>query len=163
MATYKYSSNDVSIAWNGFPFSGFAPDSFLTFSRSVDATDEEIGADRGLAISRNADISGTAELMLQQGTDTESVLTGVMAYDDANNTITSGTLLVSDASGSVLAEFKGSHIKSKGEVDLGSTATGKTRSFVFFVSEMRHISLPVGVPSSAASTAVASGIATIVG
>ena len=136
MSLPVYASRDVQLAWDGVPITGFAPDSFITFTRNADITDEEVGADAQVAISRLPDKTGTATISLQQQTLSNHFLAGVMQKQEQTNQFVTGNLTVTDPSGSILGQLYSCHLKTAPEVDLGSSATGKTRAWVFFCKEL---------------------------
>jgi hypothetical protein len=164
MALPVYSSKDVSIAWSGQRLDGLAPDSFVTFSLNSDLTDEEVGADGFVSISRLPDNTGTCTLSFQQNSISNLVLSGVMAAQQNSPTFVVGSLTVVDPSGSVLALLVNAHIKTAPEIALGSSATGATRDWVFFCEGMNFTALPEGVSASSSEAAsVAGAVATILG
>lgn len=145
MALPVYSSLDVQVAWNGVPIDGLAPDSFVTFSRNSDLTDEEVGASGELSISVLPDRTGTCTISLQQASQSNIILSGVLAAQENSGVFIRGDLTISDPSGSVLALLHGCHLKKTPEVVLGSSATGKTRDWVFFAEKMLFTSAPNGL------------------
>jgi hypothetical protein len=162
MALPTYNSKQVTIAWGGVPFVGLAQDSFVTFSRNVDRAEFEIGGDGKAAGSKLPDRSGTCTISFQPTSPSVAVLSGVLAYEDLNEELIGRTLLVSDLSGSVLAKMSGAYITSTGEIDLGSSNNGKTRSFTFFIEDLDWISVPTGLPSTEIDPTISSSITTIV-
>lgn len=144
MALPTYSSRDVSVAWNGTPLDGLAPDSFVTYSRTVDITDEEVGADGKLAISRSPDKTGTCTLSFQQNSVSNRILSGILEAQEGSPTFITGSLTVVDPSGSLLATFTNAHIKTAPEGGLGITATGQSYDWVFFCEGLNFTSSPEG-------------------
>jgi hypothetical protein len=164
MALPVYSSKDVSLAWSGQKLDGLAPDSFVTFSLNSDITDEEVGADGQVNISRLPDGTGVCTLSFQQNSNSNLILSGVLAAQKNSPTFITGSLTVVDPSGSVLALLTGAHIKTAPEVTLGSSATGATRDWVFFCEEMNFTSVPEGVAVLSGDAALVAGaVATILG
>jgi hypothetical protein len=164
MALPVYSSRDVSIAWAGVALDGLAPDTFVTFSRSVDLTDEEVGSDGKVAISRTPDKTGSCTLSFQQNSEANLILSGVMAAQEGSSTFITGSITVVDPSGSTVALLTNCHIKTAPETTLGITATGQSKDWVFFCEGMNFTSAPEGVASSSEEAArIASGISTILG
>lgn len=162
MALPVYSSSDVKVAWSGVPLDGLAQDSFVTFSRNSDLTDEEVGADGQVSISRSPDKTGTCTISLQQQSLANHILSGVLLLQEDSGDFFRGSLTIADPSGSVLALMSGCHIKTAPEVDLGSSASGKTRNWVFFCEKMKFTSAPEGLASEVAnSAAIVGGIDTI--
>jgi hypothetical protein len=159
MALPVYSSKDVSIAWSGQKLDGLAPDSFVTLAMNADLTDEEVGADGQLSVSRLPDGTGTCTLVFQQNSTANLILSGVMAAQQNSPTFITGSLTVVDPSGSVLALMTNAHLKTAPEQVLGSTATGSTRSWVFYCEGMNFTAAPEGVPADLG--AVTGAISTI--
>lgn len=160
MALPTYVSSAVTVSWAGYSFQDFAPDSFVVLKRNSDITDEESGADSNVAISFLPDETGMAEFTFQQGSQTDSVLSGVLEAQRANQQLVKGDIVVNDPSGSVLARLVSCHIKTYPEIDLGSSATGKSRKYVFFVEKFEIVSQGAGV-SGDLNTDVAAGISTL--
>ena len=157
MALPTYSSKCVKVAFNGIPLDGLAPDSFITFSRSVAVTDTEVGADGQVSISKSPDITGTCSIVLQQQSIANKILAGILGQQDASCDIISGDLTIYDPSGSLLAVMKNCHIQEAPEIDLGITATGKSRTWVFFVEKMMFAASPSGSGLSAGNLAYVTG------
>lgn len=164
MALPVFTSKEVSIAWSGQKLDGLAPDSFVTFSLNSDITDEEVGADGQVNISRLPDGTGTCTLSFQQNSTANLVLSGILAAQLNSPTFITGSLTVVDPSGSILALLGSAHIKTAPEVSLGSTATGATRDWVFFCESMNFTSAPEGVATASTDAARVTGaIQTILG
>lgn len=154
MALEVYSSRDVQVAWAGIAFSGFASDSFVGIEPNADLTDEEVGADGQLATSINPDRTGTVTIALQQNSQTNLVLSGVL-HDQMykGRKFRKGDLTVADPSGSVLAYLKGAYIKTRPSISLGSTSTGNSYTWTFFCEEMIYTPAPPGISKAVADSA----------
>ena len=164
MALPVYSSRDVSVTWSGVALDGLAPDSFVTFSRNVDITDEEVGSDGKVAISRSPDKTGTCTLSFQQTSEANLVLSGVLAAQEGSPTFITGSLSIVDPSGSVVALLTNCHIKTAPETVLGNTATGQSKDWVFFCEGMNFTSLPEGIAGDSEEVArIGAGVSTILG
>ena len=157
MALPVYSSKEVSIAWSGTKLDGLAPDSFVSFALNSDLTDEEVGADGQLSISRLPDGTGVCTLSFQQNSNSNLILSGVLLTQQNSPTFITGSLTIVDPSGSVLALLTNAHIKTAPEQTLGSTATGVTRDWVFFCEGMNFTSTPEGVATGSADAAIVAG------
>ena len=144
MSLPVYSSRDVKVAWSGTELQGLAPDSFITFTRNADLTDEEVGAGGDLSISRLPDRTGSCSIILQQQAPANLRLAEAISRQESSGVFITGHLTIQDPSGSVLAELTNAHIKTAPEVDLGSSATGKSRTWVFFCEGMRFQAAPGG-------------------
>jgi hypothetical protein len=161
MALPTYASENVIVTWGGPLLSGFAPDSFITMSRNSDFTEEEVGADGSVSISKLPDKTGSVTLSFQTGSDSAKIIAGVIAWQDANSDTISGTMLISDPSGRVLATLRGAHVKSMNEIDLGSSDSGKSYQFTFFVEQFIFTPTPVGIDGDVAPQ-VAAGVDTLI-
>lgn len=144
MALPTYSAGCVRVAFMGIPLDGLAPDSFITVSRNTETTDTEVGADGQVSISKSPDLTGTCSIVLQQQSIANKILAGILSQQDASCEIIAGDISVYDPSGSMLAVMKNCHIQNTPEIDLGITATGKTRTWVFFVEKLIYAASPSG-------------------
>ena len=144
MALPVYSSKDVFVAFGGRPLDGLAPDSFVTFSRSEDHTDEEVGSDGQLSVSISPNQSGTCTITLQQQSIANNILAAIIGQQDANRQLVIGDITITNPGGSTLAVMSNCHIKTSPETDFGNTATGKNRSWVFFCEKMLFSGSPSG-------------------
>ena len=145
MALPVYSSRDVLVSWSGVPITGFTPDSFINFSRNVDLTDEEVGASGELSTSINPDRTGNGKISLQQQSPSNLLLSGILNAQDAGGALVIGNLTITDPSGSTLALLSGAYLKVAPEISLGSTATGSSRDWTFFVEHLNFTSSPDGL------------------
>lgn len=145
MALPVYAARSVNVAWSGITFEGFAKDSFITFSRNADITDEEVGADGQTSISINPDYSGTCTLSLQKESPTNIALSGIINTQRADGGIYIADMTIVDPSGSAIAKLSKAHIKTAPEVPFGETATGTTYDWVFFAQDIIFQSVPEGV------------------
>ena len=139
-----YSSRNVNVAFDGVPIEGLAEDTFIKLQRSEDITDEEVGADGKLSISKLPNRTGTIEVTLQQQSPSNHFFAELLREQDIVNGILQGDLTITDPSGSILSNTRNCHIKTAPEVMLGSTATGQTRTWTFFAEEVDFTSLPSG-------------------
>ncbi len=157
-----YSSRDVQVSWGGIPLNGFAKDSFVTFQRNSDLTDEETGADGFTSISLNADRSGTCTMSFQQNSEANLILSGVInEQEQAGTAFKVASLTIADPSGSVIALLTNCHIKTSPEVTLSETATGATRDWVFYCQRQEFTPVPEGIGEIASvADRVAAGIET---
>lgn len=161
MALPVYSSREVSVAWTGQKLDGLAPDSFVTFSLNADITDQEVGSDGQVNISRSPDNTGTCTLSFQMNSPSNLILSGILAAQrGVTRAFVTGSLTVTDPSGGVLAIMTGCHIMTAPEVSLGITATGGTRDWVFFCEDMTFTSLPEGLAEGTQEAALVAGAVT---
>jgi len=145
MALPVYSARNVQVNFTGYALEGLAPDTFVEFSLNSDLTDEEVGGDGSVSISISPDNTGTCTISLQQESPSNVVLSGILNSQRTEGDIIRGALLVKDPSGSTLAAMANAHLKTAPSISLGSTATGKTRDWVFFVEDIIFASAPEGL------------------
>lgn len=145
MALPVYSARNVQVVYDGLALEGLAPDSFVEFSLNSDLTDEEVGGDGSVSISISPDNTGTCTISLQQSSPSNIILAGVLNAQRVQGDIIRGALVVKDPSGSVLAGMIGAHIKTAPTTSLGSTATGKTKDWVFFIENIAFTAAPEGL------------------
>jgi hypothetical protein len=131
-----YSSRDLLIAWNGAIIDGLAPDNGIEFAPNANVTDYEVGMDGKVSISLLPDETGLVTLSLQQQSLSNQIFAEVINRQKQTRRIARGNLTISDPSGSVLAELFDCSIHQKPTVGFGSTATGKTRDWVFLCERM---------------------------
>lgn len=161
MALPRYSSKDVVVAWSGVTLEGFTPDSFVSFTRSEDYTDEEVGSDGQLLTSISPNQTGTCTINLQATSPSNWVLSAA-AEGYVTGAPTTGDLTIVDPSGAVFAFLRGAYLKSAPEVTLGMTATGVSNSWTFFCEQLVYTGSPSGL-SAEALARVTSAIGSIVG
>lgn len=147
MALPTYSSRKLSVAWSGIPFEGLAPDTAVEFSQNADITDEEVGADGLTSISVLPDQSGTVTVTLQQNSPTNIALSGIVNAQRAEGDIYISDLVILDPAGGSIALCSNCHIKTPPSVGFGSTATGQTREWVFYIENVLWQDTPDGVLS----------------
>lgn len=148
MALPTYNSASVNAAWSGVNFEGFAPDSFITFARNGDITDEEMGADKKLSISILPDDSGTCTIQLQKNSPSNIALSALLKKQKKNGGIFVADMSVVDPSGGAIARLQKAHIKTAPEIVFSSSATGTAMSWTFYVEDMDFLDLPEGILAS---------------
>lgn len=127
----QYSPKDVVCSWNGIAIEGFAPDSFLRLQRSSPLITPVVGAGGQVALTRNADKTGTIEIELMQTSPSNQMLSLIQAKQDAmelEEDITSN-FIIFDPSGSVLATGVNAWLQELPQVELGREQTTKTWIF----------------------------------
>ncbi len=75
----QYSPKDVVCSWNGIAIEGFAPDSFLRLQRTSPLVTPVVGAGGQVALTRNADKTGTIEIELIQTSLSNQMLSAIQA------------------------------------------------------------------------------------
>ncbi|MBV1929647.1 MAG: DUF3277 family protein [Gammaproteobacteria bacterium] len=128
-----YSSRDVQLFWSGVHLEGLAPDPFLVSMRNEDLTDEEVGAGGDLSVSKLANRTGLLTITFQQQAVTNKILAKLVLDQEQGSNLFVGDLTIKDLSGGIISEHRDCHLKGTPEQSLGSTATGSSRAWVFFV------------------------------
>jgi hypothetical protein len=148
---YVYSSEDVEIAWTGIPFTGLAPDSFITITPTEDVMQANSGGDGLQEVSYSPDKSGTVTISLQQGSDTARLLAASVGAR------TVGDLTIVDPSGSIFAQCKDARIMTRAEITRGINAGDNTNDWTFWCEELIYTGTPSGVSGDVAVFASAIG------
>ena len=145
-----YSPKDVNISFNGFPVTGFAPDSFIRLRRNSDLLGETVGAAGELSLTKIADRTGEIEIELMQTSESNFVLSAVALATENGGPITVGVLMIQDPSGSVLATALNAYIKAMPEVELGADQNSKT--WMFGCETLEYTATPPGFLSDYTGT-----------
>lgn len=127
----QYSPKDVVCSWNGIAITGFAPDSFLRLQRNSDLVTPVVGAGGDVALTRNADKTGTIEIELMQTAESNQYLNALYAkqenmeleLDIASN------FIIYDPSGSVMATGVNAWLQALPDVELGADQNSKLWTF----------------------------------
>ena len=132
MAMYQqYSPKDVVCSWNGIAIEGFAPDSFLRLQRTSPLVTPVVGAGGQVALTRNADKTGTIEIELMQTSLSYQMLSAIQAKQDDMELEEdiSSNFVIYDPSGSVLATGINAWLQELPQIELGSDQNSKTWIF----------------------------------
>lgn len=132
MAMYQqYSPKDVVCSWNGIAIEGFAPDSFLRLQRTSPLITPVVGAGGQVALTRNADKTGTIEIELMQTSLSNQMLSAIQAKQDNMELEEdiSSNFVIYDPSGSVLATGINAWLQELPQIELGSDQNSKTWIF----------------------------------
>lgn len=122
MAMYQqYSPKDVVCSWNGIAIEGFAPDSFLRLQRTSPLVTPVVGAGGQVALTRNADKTGTIEIELMQTSLSNQMLSAIQAKQDNMELEEdiSSNFVIYDPSGSVLATGINAWLQELPQIELG--------------------------------------------
>ena len=133
-----YAPQNVRIAWGGFPFNGFAEGEFVTITPNSDLTDEVVGAQGDVALTKIANYTGTVTVTLLQNAETNLYLSNIYAAQQRADDIVRENLTITDPSGSTLYECRDTHLKTAAPVTLSDGQNAKT--WTFFVSNMIPVS-----------------------
>ena len=132
MAMYQqYSPKDVVCSWNGIAIEGFAPDSFLRLQRTSPLVTPVVGAGGQVALTRNADKTGTIEIELMQTSLSNQMLSAIQAKQDNMELEVdiSSNFVIYDPSGSVLATGINAWLQELPQIELGRDQNSKTWLF----------------------------------
>lgn len=158
MSLPVYSSRDFKISWGSIDFDALAPDSFLTITSNSEITDEETGSSGEVSISKLADETGIATLQTQQTALVNKVLAGVLRRQRAGSSLIVNNITIKDPSGSLLCDLQNCHIKARPEQEFGNTASGKTRTWTFFVERIVYTEAPQTDPDNPLIQSLQAGI-----
>lgn len=132
MAMYQqYSPKDVVCSWNGIAIEGFASDSFLRLQRTSPLVTPVVGAGGQVALTRNADKTGTIEIELMQTSLSNQMLSAIQAKQDNMELEEdiSSNFVIYDPSGSVLATGINAWLQELPQIELGRDQNSKTWIF----------------------------------
>lgn len=164
MATYikTYAPQEVKIAWGGFPITGLADGEFVTITPNSDLTDEVVGAQGDVALTKIANWTGTVTLTLLQNAECNLYLSNLYAGQQRAADIIRENMTITDPSGSTLYECRDTHMKTAAPVTLSDGQNSKV--WTFYVSNMIPVSSnsevtnALGIASQAAAAASLLGI-----
>lgn len=127
----QYSPKDVVCSWNGIAIEGFAPDSFLRLQRTSPLVTPVVGAGGQVALTRNADKTGTIEIELMQTSLSNQMLSAIQAKQDDMELEEdiSSNFVIYDPSGSVLATGINAWLQELPQIELGRDQNSKTWIF----------------------------------
>lgn len=145
MSINVYSPKEVVLSWGGAPITGLADDTFIEATFNADSTEEVIGAQGDVALTKIANGTGTVTITLLQNATTNVALANVYLKDQLEGKISRANLTITDPSGSLLMECQDAHLKTFAPVTLGASQNAK--AWTFFVSKM----IPVGTNSNVTS------------
>lgn len=132
-----YSPKDVVIAWGGVAITGLAEDTFLTVTRNADNSEEVVGAQGDVALTKVANTTGMIELTLLQNADANNILSNLQLLQDGESDLFRANMTIQDPSGGTIWEAKDTHLKKGTDVTLGASQNGKT--WQFFVSDLQAV------------------------
>ena len=139
----SYSPKNVNVSFQGVAITGFAPDSFIRISRNEDVLKETVGSAGNLALTHNADKTGTIEIELMQTSESNIALSAILfGFEFDTGIIPVGQIVIQDPSGSNLTLANNAYIKVSPEIDLG--ADQSSRTWVFGCEELVYTSTPDG-------------------
>jgi hypothetical protein len=157
-----YSPQAVRIAWGGVPFYGFADGEFVTITPNSDLTDEVVGAQGDVALTKIANYTAMVTITLLQNAETNLYLSNIYAAQQRDDDIVRENMTIVDPSGSALYECRDAHLKTAAPVTLSDGQNAKT--WTFFVSNMipvssnSEITQALGIASQVAAAADLLGV-----
>jgi len=138
-----WSPAKTNVNWGGtFTFKGFAEGTFITSSRNTDNTRQVVGAHGDVALTLNADRTGTVTVTLLQTSETNRILASIQAAQDETGELYRADLTISDQSGSNLVDAQACHIMTTPENALSDDQTSKT--WVFYSEKLTYLPVPTG-------------------
>ena len=151
-----YSSRNVRVVWNDYTLYGLSPDSAIEVAPNSDITESEVGMDGFIMHSFLPDDTGTVTLRFQQNSPANIYLSGILNLQKEQGSLVSSAMIISDPSGA-LATLRDVHIQSQPTVIRGSSATGQSMEWVFFIGSIDFMQIPGGVAGIAGVVADAIG------
>lgn len=136
MASYlkTYSPQSVRVAYGGFPLTGMADGQFLSITLNSDLTDEVVGSQGDIGITKIANYTATVTLTLLQNAESNIYLSAMYSAMQRADDIVRANMTIRDPSGSVIYDCRDTHIKRATDVVLGDGQN--SREWTFFVSNI---------------------------
>lgn len=164
MATYikTFAPQEVRISWGGLPITGLADGEFVTITPNSDNTEEVVGAQGDVALTKIANYTGTVTITLLQNSETNLYLSNLYAAEQRASDVVRATMTITDPSGSTLYECRDTHMKTPAPVTLSDGQNSKV--WTFFVSNMipvsstSEITQALGIASQLAAAADLLGV-----
>jgi len=82
---FTYDARNVHVIVGGVPMSGFADETFVSIAAENDLYEKSVGADGDVSRSRRNDDTGVLTLTLKQTSQSNDVLSALLAADRAGN------------------------------------------------------------------------------
>ena len=128
MPADTFRPQDVTVAFNGIPISGFAPGTFVQWSRNSQAFNAKVGSDGKGGRAASADKSGTVTITTLQTAKVNGVLSALAAADEETGDGV-GLLIVKDLSGLTVVSAAAAWIQKRPDGELSNELTN--REWVF--------------------------------
>ena len=139
----SYSPRNVNVSFQGIAITGFAPESFIRISRNTEILKETVGSAGNLALTHNADKTGTIEIELMQTSESNIALSALLfAFEFSTDIIPVGQIIIQDPSGSNLTLANNAYLKVAPDVELG--ADQNSRTWTFGCEELVYTAVPDG-------------------
>lgn len=128
MATNTFRPQDVTVAFNGVPISGFADGTFVAWDRNNDSYRIRVGSAGEAGRANSGDRSGTVTVTLLSTSPVNGVLSALAKVDeDSGDGV--GLLAVVDLSGATLIKAESAWIRKPPAGEMSNEVT--TREWVF--------------------------------
>ena len=127
MATFirTYAPQDVRVSFGGIPITGMADGEFLTVTLNADMTDEVVGAQGDVALTKIANWTGTVTITLLQNAESNLMLSNLYAAQRYSSDVVRANLTITDKSGSTLYDARDCHMKRAPDVSLSDGQNSK--------------------------------------
>jgi Protein of unknown function (DUF3277) len=133
-----YAPQEVRVSWGGVSITGFADGEFITITPNSDLTDEVVGAQGDLALTKIANWTGTVTITLLQNAEFNLYFSNIYAAQQRAADVVRENLTIVDPSGSTLYECRDTHLKTAAPVTLSDGQNGKV--WTLFVGNMIPVS-----------------------
>lgn len=122
---FTYSAEEVAVIVGGVRITGYADGTFITVRRDEQAYNKVTGADGKTSRARTANRSGQVEMVLQQTSPGNDVLSGLMLADEAGD---QGVVpvLVKDGSGNTRHFAASAWVQQKPDEAFGKQIENRT-------------------------------------
>lgn len=148
---------DVVISWGGVPITGFASDTFVSISRNAANTNQVVGADGTVGITKVSDRTAMIELTLLQNATSNRFLALTQRNQDLGKVQRANMTIVDPSGGAFVVAFM-AHIVEPAEVSFG--ADSQERTWKFFVERLEYTQTPSGFGQTSSDFARITELAT---
>ena len=136
MTVETYSPKRVEVIVAGVPMKGFADGTFVTVARANDSFATNVGADGEVSRTASADRTGTVTLTLQQTSDSNDFLSGLMTADELT-LAGQFPFLLKDTNGRTILESPCAWINKPADSEFGNELSN--REWVISCSELQGL------------------------
>lgn len=134
MPAPTYRPQDVTVTFNGVPISGFAPGTFVAWTRNNDTYRIAVGSAGEAGRAASGDKSGTVTVTLLQSAESNGILSALAAADELDGSGV-GALVVTDLSGLTVIAAPSAWIRKPADGELSNELTN--REWVFETDELQ--------------------------
>lgn len=124
MAT-TYDPQKVIATFKGSRLTGFAPGTFITLKRNSDTFTLQVGSDGEVARSASADRSAECEIVLQQTSQSNDILSSAAELDELTK-LGTGAFMLKDAGGTTLVSCPDAWVKKPTDIEFGNELSDRT-------------------------------------